>query len=279
MAEAVSRRIEAEAPGRHQAAGWEMWLQEVLALARRWYIQTRRERLDLVFSVLQPAIWLAFFGSANGRAIDTDVIGTEDYVGFMLPAIIAFTVVTNSVSGAMPLLWDKETGYLDRLLSMPIARSSVIVSRFVFQSALATGQTVFIVIVAALLGVDFTSLGAALIAIIIGTALLALAFTSLFIALAYYAPGHGTFFAITGFILLPMLFMSNAFLPIAAMPAWMEVIARINPLTYAIDSMRVPVVEGWQTSVLGSLTLLAAFAAACLALGSFQFKRQTGDRI
>ena len=74
-----------------------------------------------------------FFGNGVGRSVDKQVIGTDDYIGFMLPGIIAFTVVGNGVSGAMPLLWDKEQGYLDKLMSMPIARSSVIVSRFVFQ--------------------------------------------------------------------------------------------------------------------------------------------------
>jgi ABC-type multidrug transport system permease subunit len=106
-----------------------------------------------------------------------------------------------------------------------------------------------------------------------------MAFTSLFIALAYYAPGHGTFFAITGFILLPTLFMSNAFLPVAAMPDWMEVIARANPLTYAIGAMREPVIQGWSIDVLGSLAVLAVFAALCLGLGSYQFQRQTGERL
>jgi glycosyltransferase involved in cell wall biosynthesis len=99
------------------------WIQEVLALSRRWYLQLIRDRLNLVFSLTQPAIWLAFFGSAVGRAIDRDVIGTPNYIGFMLPGVIAFTVVTNAVSGAMPLLWDKEVGYLDKILAMPIARS------------------------------------------------------------------------------------------------------------------------------------------------------------
>ena len=118
------------------------WAQEVMALARRWWIELLRERLNLVFSIAQPAIWLVFFGAGVERAIDLEVIGTDDYIGFMLAGIIAFTIVGNGVSGAMPLLWDKETGYLDRLMSMPIARSSVIVSRFVFQ--VAQGHTMFL---------------------------------------------------------------------------------------------------------------------------------------
>jgi ABC-2 type transport system permease protein len=279
MAEVARYQVTARQQEVRPGTAWSEWWQEVLGLARRWYIQTKREKLDLVFSLAQPAIWLAFFGQANGRAIDRDVIGTADYVGFMLPAIVAFTVITNSVAGAQPLLWDRETGHLDRLMSMPIARSSVIVSRFIFQSSLAAAQTVFIVVVAAILGVSFTSLLPAVVALVLATTLLALAFTSLFIALAYYSPGYGTFYAVTGFILLPLLFMSNAFLPIESMPGWMEVIARANPLTYAIESMRVPVIDGWRVSVIGSLAVLAAFAAACLTVSAYAFRRQTGERL
>src|SRR5437016_6766947 len=105
------------------------WAQEVLALARRWFIMLRRERLSLVFSLVQPAIWLVFFGLGMGRAIDARAIGAADYLSFVLPGIIAFTVVGNGVSSAMPLLFDKEDGYLEKLMAMPISRSSIIVSR------------------------------------------------------------------------------------------------------------------------------------------------------
>jgi ABC-2 type transport system permease protein len=260
-----------------RAAGAD-WLQEVLALFRRWYLQMIRDRLNLVFSVTQPAIWLAFFGSAVGRAIDPDVIGTRDYIGFMLAGVIAFTVVTNTVSGAMPLLWDKEVGYLDKLLAMPIARSSLIVSRFLFQFALGTVQVILVFAVAVVVSVDVVSgpLGALFILALAG--LLSMCFTALFMALAYRVPTHGTFFAVAGFVTLPLVFLSNAFVPITAMPSWMAVIARLNPLTYAIEAMRTLVLEGWAADVLRALGVLALFAVASLGIATYEFIRHTGER-
>jgi ABC-2 type transport system permease protein len=254
------------------------WAREVSALFRRWYLQLIRDRLNLVFSLTQPAIWLAFFGSAMGRAIDPDVIGTSDYVGFMLAGVIAFTVVTNTVSGAMPLLWDKEVGYLDKLLAMPIARSSLIVSRFLFQFALGSAQVllVFIVAVAGSVNVASGLLGA--IGILAVAGLLSMSFTALFMALAYRAPTHGTFFAIAGFTTLPLVFLSNAFVPIEAMPAWMQVTARLNPLSYAIEAMRTLVLEGWAIEVASSLGVLTLFALGSLAIATYEFVRHTGER-
>jgi ABC-2 type transport system permease protein len=254
------------------------WVQEVLALFRRWYLQLVRDRLNLAFSLTQPAIWLAFFGSAMGRAIDPQVIGTSDYVGFMLAGIIAFTVVTNTVSGAMPLLWDKEVGYLDKLLAMPIARSSLIVSRFLFQFALGTAQVALVFLVAVAVSVDVASGPLGAIGILGLAGLLSMSLTALFMALAYRVPTHGTFFAVAGFITLPLVFLSNAFVPIEAMPAWMQVIARLNPLSYAIEAMRTLVLEGWAIDVARALGVLVVFAVGSLALATFEFVRHTGER-
>jgi ABC-2 type transport system permease protein len=264
------------APGGHALRDW---LQEVAALTRRWWLLFRRERLEVLFSVLQPAIWLVFFGSGVERTVDKSVIGTDDYIAFMLSGVISFTIVGSGVTAAMPLLWDKETGYLDRLMSMPIARSSVIVSRFVFQTALISVQIMLVLLVALAMGVDFQTGFAGVLVLVVAAALLTLAVTAAFLGLAYRVPGHATFFAITGFVSLPLLFMSNAFVPLDAMPAWMEVVARVNPLTYAIGAMRTLVIEGWEAGIARDIAVLAALAAVALAIGSRQFRQTTGERV
>jgi ABC-2 type transport system permease protein len=268
----------AAVPRVETAAQWQ-YLQEIMALTRRWYIELTRERLNLLFSVLQPAIWLIFFGAGVGRAVDEDVVGTDDYIAFMLPGIIAFTVVGNGVAGAMPLMWDKEQGYLDKLMSMPIARSSIIVSRFVFMAALGSVQSLLVIIVALVMGVDIATGVAGVVVMLAAAALLGLAVTAVYCGLAYWVPGHGTFFAITGFITLPLLFMSNAFVPLDAMPGWMEAVARANPLTYAIEAMRILVLDSWEAQLGVSFAVLAGASLLCLFIGTYQFGRTTAERI
>ncbi|TDC96537.1 ABC transporter [Nonomuraea deserti] len=256
-----------------------MVAQEVLALSRRWLLVALRERLSLLFSVLQPAVWLVFFAGALGGAVDPRVVGTGDYIAFAVPGVIAFTVVGNGVTAAMPLLFDKETGYLDKLLSMPIRRSSLILSRFLFQTGMNAAQTLVILLVALALGVRPESGPLGVPAILAVTALLTLALTSAAMALACAVPSHGTFFAITGFVSLPLLFMSNAFVPLSAMPAWMEAVARVNPLTYAIEAIRLLVLRGWSGDVPLSLAALVVACVLLLAVGAWQFARQTSERI
>jgi len=260
-------------------SGGAEWLQEVLALARRWFIMLKREPLNLVFSIAQPALWLAFFGMGIGRAVDAAVVGTSDYLGFVLPGIIAFTVLGNGVASAMPLLFDKEDGYLDKLMAMPIARSSVIVSRFLYQTVLLVGQVALVLGVAFAMGVRLAAGPAGLLVLLVAVVLLTLAVTAAFLALAYAVPGHGTFFAVTGFVTLPLLFMSNAFIPFSAMPGWMAVCAYLNPLSYAIETMRILVLEGWRAHLLYNLGVLGVAAAALLAYGTHEFRKHTGARV
>jgi ABC-2 type transport system permease protein len=277
--QAVRSPVTHEPVGTERAVESRPWAQEVTALARRWFIQLSRDRLNLLFSVCQPALWLVFFGSGIEHSVDAQVIGTSNYIGFILPGVISLTVVTNAVSGAMPMLWDKETGYLDKLLSMPIARSSLIVSRFAFQFALGCAQVVLVFVVAVIIGAGLGAGPLGAIAILGIAGVLSMASTAVFMGLAYRVPTHGTFFAITGFVTLPLVFMSNAFVPVDAMPAWMAFVARLNPLTYAIEAMRILVLDGWRVGVATSLGVLILFAAACLAVGTYEFRRHTGQRV
>ncbi|MEV0587663.1 ABC transporter permease [Nonomuraea sp. NPDC050310] len=249
-------------------------MQEILALTRRWTIIVLRERLNLLFSILQPAVWLVFFAGGLSGAVRID-----DYIAFALPGVIAFTVVGNGVSAAMPLLFDKETGYLDKLLSMPIRRSSIILSRFLFQLGMNSVQVLVILLVALPLGVRPAAGPLGVLAILVTAGLLTLAVTAAALALACAVPSHGTFFAITGFATLPLLFMSNAFVPLSAMPGWMEPIARANPLTYAIEAMRLLTLDGWGFGVPVALGVLVVASGGLLWLGSWAFARQTAQRV
>ncbi|MFE7129645.1 ATP-binding cassette domain-containing protein [Streptomyces sp. NPDC057638] len=250
--------------------------QETAALLRRWYLQLRRERLNLLFTLLQPAIWLVFFGSSLRGAVDPGAVANADYIVFMLPGVIAFTAVGLGVSGAVPLLWDKETGYLGRLLSMPLARGSIVVSRILFQMALGTVQAALILLVALALGARSAAhIGDALL-VLVAVMLLTAALTAAFIALAYTSSSHTTFFAISGFASFPLLFASNAFVELDAMPRWLAAVARLNPLTYAIEVIRGLVLQGWRAGLSWPLLVLALFAVVCLVAAGRQVPARSG---
>jgi ABC-2 type transport system permease protein len=250
--------------------------QEMGALLRRWYLQFVREPANVVLTFIQPAVWLVFFGGGMGRLVRPGLVGGTNYIGFALPGVIAFTVIGGAISGAVPLLWDKETGYLGKLLSMPIARYSVLVSRLVFLAAVTAVQIGGILVVAIALGVRVAAPPVSGLLVVVLGVLLAVALASIFLALALHGPGHNTFFTVSGFITLPLLLTSNAFVPIAAMPTWMGWVARLNPLTYTIESSRAVILAGSGTIPLGDVVMLVMLTLFCVGVAVQVFRRYAG---
>jgi len=93
-------------------------------------------------------------------------------------------------------------------------------------------------------------------------------------ALAFGLSGHAQFFSITGFVSLPIIFASTALAPLSQMPPWLQEVARLNPLTYAIDGVRSLILEGFDWLTLGSVLLvLVLFDAAMFAIATLIMRR------
>ncbi len=237
------------------------FVQETRALARRWAIQAAREPFSLLFALFQPLILLLFLGSSlqrMGGAIAGAAAGPAggDYRVFMMPGILALTVFGNSMAGGIPILFDRESGFLSRLLSAPIARSAMFVGRFLVVNAISTIQILLMMGLGALLGLRVAA-GLPGVAGIVGLSLaLGFGFTVLSLVLAFRLKGHAAFFTLLSVITLPVTFLSSAFVPLEALPGWMRAVALVNPMTWAIGGMR-ELVAGGGTA----LSLAEAFGA------------------
>jgi len=245
------------------------FLLECGALTRRWWIHFRRNLGSSIFGVFQPLMWLllfgfAFKGVAAGRA---EAFGTGDYIAFQTAGLLAIAVLGNTLFGGVPFLFDQESGFLDKMLVAPIARSALFVSRFVFVTAVSTVQALLILLLVALLGVRVATGVGGLALIVVYTALLAAGLTAISIAMAFALRSHAAFFAITGFLMTPLLLVSSALVPLDVMPAWLRVAAYLNPLTHGIEPMRYLVLgRGGASVLLTSGAALLAFDAAFVAI-------------
>jgi ABC-2 type transport system permease protein len=245
----------------------EFW-QETMAQLARWMARLRREPFNLVFTLTQPVIFLVFFSSMFQRV---KWAGYEDvnYRTFALAGIIAFAAFGNALAGGIPLLFDKENGFLTRLLSAPITRSSILVSRFLFVSFVTALQVLIIIGLALVMGATISTGVAGVLALVVISSLLGFGVTILSLALAFSLPSHGTFFALVGTVGVPIVFLSSALAPPEAMPGWMQVVVRLNPISYAVDGMREITIRGFDFAHLGWISLvLVGFDALCLLLGA-----------
>nr|UAD85663.1 ABC transporter [Gracilaria edulis] len=212
--------------------------QEITYLIKRYYIQTYRRPSSVLSGLLQPLLWLLLFGALFQNAPVNLLTENKTYYQFLSPGIIIFSSFTGAINSGLPLMFDREFGFLNRLLVAPLkSRDSLLFSSIIFITTITTLQTSFI-LTFSLLVQKHTLYIEQIITIFIILLLITLSIGSMSICLAFILPGHIEFLAVLVILNLPTLFSSTALAPLSFMPYWLQIIASINPLTYAIESTR-----------------------------------------
>lgn len=221
-----------------QSPGTKEFVQETAALTRRLFIQLQRRPTTLVAGVIQPLMWLILFG-ALFQNVPKGLFGeSQNYGQFLGAGIIVFTAFAGALNAGLPVMFDREFGFLNRLLVAPLAsRFSIVVASALFIATMSLIQTTAIVGLSAFLGAGLPGPGGILLMTVI---VLTLVFgvTALSLGLAFALPGHIELLAVIFITNLPLLFASTALVPLSFMPSWLKVVASLNPLSYAIEPIR-----------------------------------------
>ena len=228
------RRINLETPGLFSGE----FVQETLALTKRLFIQLQRRPTTLVAGVVQPLMWLILFGALFQNVPQGLFGSSQNYGQFLGAGVIVFTAFGGALNAGLPVMFDREFGFLNRLLVAPLAsRFSIVLASSIFIAALSMVQTAVIVIASAVLGAGLPGVaGLALVTLIV--LLLVLGVTGLSLGLAFALPGHVELIAVIFVTNLPLLFASTALAPLTFMPTWLQWVASFNPLSYAIEPIR-----------------------------------------
>jgi len=259
--------------------------QETLALTKRLFLQLARRPSTLVAGVLQPLIWLVLFGALFANAPAGLLPDGMSYGRFLGAGVIVFTAFSAALNAGLPLMFDREFGFLNRLLVAPLrARSSIVLASVLYITSLSLVQSLAIMGTAAALGYGWPG-GVGLVLVLVTLLLLVFAVTALSLGLAFALPGHIELIAVIFVANLPLLFASTALAPISFMPAWLGWLAALNPLTFAIEPIRAAYAGQFSLSAVvleapyGSLSAATCLAVlAVLAAGLFLLIRQLLDR-
>lgn len=240
------------------------FVQETLALTRRLFIQLQRRPSTLIAGIIQPVMWLVLFG-ALFQNVPQGLFGeSRNYGEFLAAGVIVFTAFGGALNAGLPVMFDREFGFLNRLLVAPLAsRFSIVLASAIFIATLSLIQTAAILGMSAVLGAGLPDLaGLGLVLLIVLT--LVLGVTALSLGLAFALPGHIELIAVIFVTNLPLLFASTALVPLSFMPRWLQVVASLNPLSYAIEPIRyIYTHESWSWS---SLVMQGPFGNISLGL-------------
>jgi ABC-2 type transport system permease protein len=255
---------------------------------KKWY----KEPIILFMSIVQPIIWMGLFGKAMNigsiftstsipvpAGVDPELIskqimeqtfGTSDYFSYMSVGILSFVVLFTAMFSGMSIVWDRRLGFLNKALSTPVARGSIIFAKVFSAVVRSLVQAGIVLTVAFLLGLQvsssFTVLS--LLGVFAALFLVCIGLSSIFILIAIRSTRWETQMAVVNLLNLPLLFGSNALFPTGLMPDWLQTFAKINPITYVTDATRQLLLL--QTDVMRltfDFAFLAAFALIFSAVG------------
>jgi ABC transporter DrrB family efflux protein len=271
---AVAERVGASGapsePGLRVRFGWAVT--DTLTITRRNLLVWMRVPAYLMFTVIQPVMFVLLFRYVFGGAIPVKVPG--GYVNFLIPGIIVQTAAFATFGTAIALAQELKKGVIDRFRSMPMARSAVLAGRLVADTGRMLVTILIIVGVGYAVGFRFingvvTAVAMVLLATVFGLAICCIsAYTGLAIGDEESVQAFGLIW------LFPLTFLSSAFVPIATMPGWLQAFAKNQPVTYTVDAMRAMALGGpIEASLWKSLVWIAGIFVVFLPLAVRAYRR------
>jgi ABC-2 type transport system permease protein/oleandomycin transport system permease protein len=226
-------------PGLGLRARWAII--DTLTITRRNLLVWIRVPAYIAFTVIQPVMFVLLFRYVFGGAIP---VPGGNYVDFLMPGIIGQTAAFATFGTAIALAQELQKGVIDRLRSMPMARSAVLAGRLVADTGRMFITIIIIVGVGYLVGFRFQNgwflaVAMVVLATVFGLAICCVAaYTGLAIGDEESVQAFGMIW------LFPLTFVSSAFVPVSTMPGWLQAFASNQPVTYVIDTMRAMALGG-----------------------------------
>jgi len=251
------------------------------AIADTWYLFVRNLRNSFrvpfiwVMAVIQPLIWLLLFSQLFKTIVDIPGFPYENYLAYLAPGIILMTSLFGATFSGMGTLVDIDLGYLDKMLVTPVSRNAIMLGRMGGDVVRVVVQAIIIVLIALAMGVGFATGFAGFITAILLIALLVIGFAGLSNILALRIRDHQLFIMVINFITLPLMFLSDAMMPMELLPSWLQTVAEYNPVTYAADGVRTLMNTGFDGILLAkAFLILGGVALVMMGIATIMFRRR-----
>jgi ABC-2 type transport system permease protein len=202
---------------------------------RRDLIRFASDRIRIVSTLVQPLLFLFVLGTGLQQISSAGTHGVN-LKTFIFPGILCLSVMFTAMFAAASIVWDREFGFLREMMVAPVSRASIVIGKCLGGATVACSQGIIIILLGPLVGVSYS------VPVILGIfglmLLLAFTITAFGVMIAVRIKQMQSFFGVMQMIVMPMYFLSGALFPVAGLPAWLAVLNRIDPLTYAVDPMR-----------------------------------------
>ena len=235
---------------------------------------------EIVGTLIQPILWVVLFGV--GMKSLMGAVGSvegDGYMTFVLPGIVALTVVGGAIGGGSAWLNERLMGIVKEYLVAPIPRLSILMGNALSITTKVLIQSIIIMLVGILMGADLSANPLGWLGGFLLIAGYGIGFSGIAIAVASKTDSSEGYHMMIFILQLPLLFWSNSLYPLATLPIWMRVGAMLNPTTYVVTGLRTitmaPSADVTTVDIIATwicFIVIAAFAASGMGLALRAFK-------
>ena len=237
-------------------------------LTGRYLRQLYRQPAVIGITLTQPVIWLLLFGALFKKVAELPGFGGGSYITYLTPGVVIMTALFSSSWTGMSFIEDMDTGVMDRFLTAPVPRGALIAASLAYQGVTTIVQSAIIIAIGWGMGATFPG-GLAGVAALVGVAvLIAFAMAGLSNAFGLLTRQREALIGASTTLVLPLTFLSGAFLSLRLVPHWIADVARFNPVNWAASAGRVAVAGNGAWGTIGSYAGFLAIAALVTAIAA-----------
>jgi len=213
-------------------------------IAHTWWMTHRqlkallRQPAILVITLVQPMVWLFLFGNLFRRIIELPGFGTASYLDYLVPGVVVMNAVSANMWAGIGTIEEIERGTLNRFLSTPVSRAAIMNANVIVQALSTAFQSATIVLLGWAAGARYPGGAAGPVALVVASVLLGTVFSALSNVFGMTLRQRESIIGLSIFLLLPLTFLSTAFMARSLMPGWMQAVAAANPVSWALDAAR-----------------------------------------
>jgi ABC-2 type transport system permease protein len=239
-----------------------LWLRQV----KKYF----RSRSRIIGALGQPVLYLFALGYGLGSVFQK--AGNGNYIQFLVPGIIAQSILFTSIFSGIEIIWDKQFGFLKETLVAPVPRWKILLGRTLGGATVATLQGLLVLVLSFIFKFRPTEWSLTPVAIL-AMLLLSTLFTLLGTAIASVVDDMQGFQLIMNFMVMPLYFLSGALYPLNNLPKFLSVVTSIDPMTYGVDLLRGTLISLNHFSLTLDLSVLAVITVIITVVGTKLFSK------
>jgi ABC-2 type transport system permease protein len=215
------------------ASGLRHQVRAATVVWQREMIRFGRDRSRIISSLIQPVLFLFVLGTGLSSLLST---GAVDFRTFLFPGVLAMSVLFTAAFSGISIVWDREFGFLREMLVAPVGTTAIMTGKCVGGATVATLQSLVILALAGLVDVPYDLV--MMLELVVLLFLMAFMICALGLVLAARVKQIQSAMPLVQLTITPLMFLSGALFPLSNLPAWLKVVTTLNPMTYAVESIR-----------------------------------------